>query len=198
MVMLQQQLRTQQSARVRVTLSTCECQLAAHLERRPPEGFSLGVTREEGRRTTQRRRNACANCVAARPEQQSVQQRYSHRPHNEHRVRCSARRLVLFGIARHCQGGAQVSPHLILAVLERLAQESPEDACRGAWHHKERQPHSANGSTRCSPATMIAPAPRWKRSLVCRALTSSQITKPTANMKRKAAGQVDPIHMRML
>eukprot|EP00966_Prymnesium_polylepis_P204756 4743387-Prymnesium_polylepis.2 len=103
-------------------------QLAAHLERLPPENGCRIVARQEACGAGELCRGALEQRVAARPEQESVQNGRSDRPdRNEPRSHCASR-IVLTPVATECRVRFEVAPHLALAVLEWLTRVCPEDA----------------------------------------------------------------------
>eukprot|EP00966_Prymnesium_polylepis_P277279 6406870-Prymnesium_polylepis.2 len=65
---------------IKVAQLTREDQLAAHLDRLPPESCGLVVTREESGRTAQRGGNTSAERIAAQPQQHHVEQGNTHGP----------------------------------------------------------------------------------------------------------------------
>eukprot|EP00966_Prymnesium_polylepis_P119697 2766351-Prymnesium_polylepis.1 len=114
-----------------------QCQLAAHLERLPPEVCRFVVGRQIGGRAAQRGWNASPERVAARPQQPHIQQGDAHWPQGEHRKGRGLGVRVLVRVARERQVGVQVAPGCVAVVLERLAQDHPEDPRRSARQHQE-------------------------------------------------------------
>ena len=114
-------------------------QLAAHLERLPPEGLGRIVRPKECRHTREARWNVRGYCRATRPEQQGVDQGDAHGPHGQECKRCQAGPRVLVRVAIERQVGGKVAPRIATAVLERFAEERLEDSRRRTRQHEERE-----------------------------------------------------------
>mmetsp|Transcript_61058 Transcript_61058/g.181845 ORF Transcript_61058/g.181845 Transcript_61058/m.181845 type:complete len:227 (-) Transcript_61058:880-1560(-) len=109
-------------------------QLAAHLDGLPPEDLDFVVARQECGCTTQSRRSAVEEGLAACPEKQRVQQGHANRPHEQRRECHTQSQRVIIGIAIQRQIVPQISPALDLGVHHSLAQECLEDPRRRTRH----------------------------------------------------------------
>eukprot|EP00966_Prymnesium_polylepis_P096845 2243928-Prymnesium_polylepis.1 len=97
----------------------------------------MEVARQEGCRFAQRARDAGAECIAACPQQNSVEQGSPDGPHSAHHERCVVCALILVGVARERQVGGKVPLRLFVAVLERLTDGCLEDSRRRARQHEK-------------------------------------------------------------
>eukprot|EP00966_Prymnesium_polylepis_P277915 6421031-Prymnesium_polylepis.1 len=94
-------------------------ELAAHLERLPPEGLCRVVGPQEGCRTAEGIRNVRSDRTTSRPQQHHVQQRDPYRPHDDHDNRRGASRIVLGRVATQSRVRVQIAAHHAVAgVLE--------------------------------------------------------------------------------
>eukprot|EP00966_Prymnesium_polylepis_P191743 4443614-Prymnesium_polylepis.1 len=117
---------------------SAEGQLAAHLERLPPERGCNTIARQEPSRAAQRRLDAGVVCVPAREEKERIKHRRPNWPYSDEHSRSACCRLILVRITAHLQIVVKIPTRLASIILDRFTTKSLEDACRCAGDENKR------------------------------------------------------------